>query len=355
MPSETMLHVIDDDEAVRDSLAFLFDSAGLPVHAHESATAFLASPAVAGAACIVTDVRMPDMSGLELLRELRSRGANAPVVVITGHGDVPLAVEAMRAGAFDFIEKPFDDERLLEVVRRAIAAGGGENEEQAAVRARIQRLSQRERQVLKRLVEGQLNKTIAWELGISARTVEVYRAKLMAKMEAGAFADLVRMALLAGSIEDSTPDPGLRRINAGQSVRRQMADMEQFAPRFGKLLIAIVEDDRAVLNSLQFALEAQGYAVCGFERAVDALNSSEIMSADCLVLDYGLPDVDGVALLLALRRRGAASPAMIIASNPSARCRQEASLAGAPVIEKPLMGDVLVQRIHDLTALKGTD
>jgi len=139
------------------------------------------------------------------VRELTRRGAGLPVIIITGHGDVPLAVEAMKAGARDFLEKPFDDERLLAVVRAILEQREGEEpvrEEQAAARARIARLSQRERQVLKRLVDGQLNKTIAWELGISARTVEVYRAKLMTKMQATAFADLVRMALLAGAIED---------------------------------------------------------------------------------------------------------------------------------------------------------
>ncbi len=148
---------------------------------------------------------MPEMSGLDLLRELQARGHGVPVVVITGHGDVPLAIEAMKAGAKDFLEKPFDDERLLGIVRKAldeVGASRGEEEELTAVRERIARLSHRERQVLRRLVEGQLNKTIAWELGISPRTVEVYRAKLMSKMGAPAFADLVRMALMAGAIED---------------------------------------------------------------------------------------------------------------------------------------------------------
>ena len=203
MSGELLVHVIDDDEAMRDSLEFLFDSADLPVRTHDSAVLFLQAIAEGPPGCVVTDVRMPDMSGLDLLRELRARGVRAPVIVITGHGDVPLAVEAMKAGAQEFLEKPFDDERLLEAVRRALAPGGGEpvSGDRAAALAKIARLSQRERQVLRRLVEGQLNKTIAWELGISARTVEVYRAKLMTKMEAAAFADLVRLALLAGDIE----------------------------------------------------------------------------------------------------------------------------------------------------------
>lgn len=207
MPAESLVHVIDDDEAVRDSLEFLFDSSGLPVRTYESAVSFLAGMAPDLAGCIVTDIRMPEMGGLELLRELRGRGVQVPVIVITGHGDVPLAVEAMKGGAADFLEKPFDDERLLAVVRRSLEEADSPSapppgSEQAEIRARIATLSQRERQVLRRLVDGQLNKTIAWDLGISARTVEVYRAKLMSKMDAQAFADLVRMALQAGPLED---------------------------------------------------------------------------------------------------------------------------------------------------------
>ncbi len=207
MPAESLVHVIDDDEAVRDSLEFLFDSSGLPVRTYESAVSFLAAMAPDLAGCIVTDIRMPEMGGLELLRELRGRGVQVPVIVITGHGDVPLAVEAMKGGAADFLEKPFDDERLLAVVRRSLEEADSPSapppgSEQAEIRARIATLSQRERQVLRRLVDGQLNKTIAWDLGISARTVEVYRAKLMSKMDAQAFADLVRMALQAGPLED---------------------------------------------------------------------------------------------------------------------------------------------------------
>ena len=205
MATESLVHVIDDDQAMRESLDFLFDTAGLPVRTYESAVAFLGGGIENYSGCVVTDVRMPEMSGLELLGELRRRGSALPVIVITGHGDVPLAIEAMKAGAKDFLEKPFDDERLLGIVRTALQqadAGQAEQAEQTAVRSRIATLSRRERPVLERLVDGQLNKTIAWELGISARTVEVYRAKLMAKMGAPAFADLVRMALKAGPIED---------------------------------------------------------------------------------------------------------------------------------------------------------
>ncbi len=205
MPSDSLVHLIDDDPALRDSLEFLFETAGLPVRAYDSGALFLESAGDRIEGCVVTDVRMPEMSGLDLLRELQARGHAVPVVVITGHGDVSLAIEAMKAGAKDFLEKPFDDERLLGIVRAALQEAGahrGEKEELAVVRERIARLSHRERQVLRRLVEGQLNKTIAWELGISPRTVEVYRAKLMGKMGAPAFADLVRMALMAGTIED---------------------------------------------------------------------------------------------------------------------------------------------------------
>ncbi len=203
MSGEVLVHVIDDDEAVRDSLEFLFETSDMSVRSYGSAVAFLRSVGLGTTGCVVTDVRMPDMSGLELLGELRHRGITMPVIVITGHGDVPMAVEAMKAGARDFLEKPFEHERLLTAVRRALErrADAHLGKERADARARIARLSPRERQVLSGLVAGQANKAVAWELGISARTVEVYRAKLMEKMEAGAFADLVRMALQAGEVD----------------------------------------------------------------------------------------------------------------------------------------------------------
>lgn len=204
MSGERLIHVIDDDEAVRDSLEFVFETAEMAVRSYDSAVAFLQALDGGTSGCIVTDVRMPDMSGLDLLLELQDRGVRMPVIVITGHGDVPLAVEAMKAGAHDFIEKPFEEQRLLAAVQRALERGLEPplTKEQADARARIARLSPRERQVLKRLVDGQANKTVAWELGISARTVEVYRAKLMEKMQADAFADLVRLALLVGRFDD---------------------------------------------------------------------------------------------------------------------------------------------------------
>lgn len=203
MPGELLIHVIDDDEAVRDSLEWVFETAEMAVRTHESAIAFLGALESEASGCIVTDVRMPEMSGLDLLLELQKRGVRMPVIVITGHGDVPLAVEAMKAGAHDFLEKPFEEARLLAAVRRALERGADPppTQEQADARTRVARLSPRERQVLKGLVVGQPNKTIAWELGISARTVEVYRAKLMEKMQADAFADLVRLAVLAGDLD----------------------------------------------------------------------------------------------------------------------------------------------------------
>jgi two-component system response regulator FixJ len=202
MPELPIVHVVDDDDAVRDSLAFLFRTSGFQARAHASGPEALDAIDPALPACVVTDVRMPEMSGIDLLRELRGRGATLPVVVITGHGDVPLAVEAMREGAADFIEKPFDESHLLTAVRRALesaSAPAAENDAQGQVRARLDQLSQRERQVLDGLVDGRLNKTIAHELGISVRTVEVYRAKLMAKMKADSFAELVRMTVQLGA------------------------------------------------------------------------------------------------------------------------------------------------------------
>ena len=201
MSSGEFVHVIDDDDAVRESVAFLLRSANFEVKVYESAVAFLEAIKSGVSGCVITDVRMPGMSGIDLLRHLQGRKLGVPVIVVTGHGDVQLAVEAMKAGAVDFLEKPFDDERVLEAVRAALDTRLAEivrTPEQDAIAARIESLSQRERQVLNGLVAGQPNKTIAYELGISPRTVEVYRANVMTKMQANSLSELVRMALVAG-------------------------------------------------------------------------------------------------------------------------------------------------------------
>ena len=201
MADEAAVHVIDDDEAVRDSLDFMLDAAGLRVRTWESAVRFLETADQAERGCIVTDVRMPDMTGLELVEKLKERGIADPVIVITGHGDVPLAVEAMKEGAVDFLEKPFEDEALLAAVRAAFCRKGsddGRDAERRELARRIEALSGRERQVLEGLVAGNPNKIIAFDLGISPRTVEIYRANLMTKMQAASLSDLVRMALVSG-------------------------------------------------------------------------------------------------------------------------------------------------------------
>ncbi len=202
MPSSQVVHVIDDDADVRQSLAFLLSTAGLPVRVHESAVAFLKSLPEAQDGCIVTDVRMPEMDGLELQRRLVEARHTMPVIVITGHGDIALAVEAMKAGAVDFIEKPFDDEVLLAAIKSALARSSSERERgarAAEIRGRLALLSERERQVLDGLVAGKANKVIAYDLGISARTVEIYRANVMTKMQADSLSSLVRMVLLEGN------------------------------------------------------------------------------------------------------------------------------------------------------------
>ena len=198
MPTKSVVHVIDDDEAVRESLAFLLRSADLDVATYESATAFLAALPSVAPGCVITDVRMPGLSGTELLQKLKEMGVTMPVIVMTGHGDVPLAVEAMKIGAIDFFEKPFDDEALLASVQSSLGSWGekeAKEAERADVRARLESLSPRERDVLKGLVAGHPNKTIAFDLGISHRTVEIYRANVMTKMKAASLSELVRMAL----------------------------------------------------------------------------------------------------------------------------------------------------------------
>jgi two-component system response regulator FixJ len=197
--SDGIVYVIDDDEGARHSLEFLLDVAGVRVRSFASADAFLkAAPPLAGA-CVVTDVRMPGMNGIELAEELKRRGGQVPVIVITGHADVPLAIQAMKAGVADFIEKPFDDEVMLAAIRNALAQHAGQEgaaAERQAVLDRIATLSPREREVMDGLVAGKANKAIAFDLDISARTVEVYRANLMMKMHARTLSDLVRMATI---------------------------------------------------------------------------------------------------------------------------------------------------------------
>ena len=203
MTTDRVVHVIDDDADVRQSLAFLLTSAGLTVRMHDSALAFLDVLPEIKDGCVVTDVRMPGMDGLELQRRLRDLKARLPVIVMTGHGDVPLAVEAMKSGAVDFIEKPFEDETLLSAIRSALARQAQASDRDAratAIQQRIAKLSEREREVLDRLVAGKANKVIAFELGISPRTVEVYRANVMTKMQAESLSELVRMALLDGGV-----------------------------------------------------------------------------------------------------------------------------------------------------------
>jgi two-component system, LuxR family, response regulator FixJ len=200
MANENVVHIIDDDDDARESLAFLLSTADVEVHVYESAVAFLAAlPGVTGG-CVITDVRMPDIDGMELLRRLHESGLSLPVIVMTGHGDVPLAVEAMKLGAIDFLEKPFDDDALLAAVRMALDKNQLDSAQElhkAEVKERIADLSPREMQVLEGLIAGHPNKTIAFDLGISARTVEVYRANVMTKMQAHSLSELVRLALLA--------------------------------------------------------------------------------------------------------------------------------------------------------------
>ncbi len=196
-----VVHIIDDDEGLRDSLAFLLRSAGLEVKSFDSAKAFLDALSDTPLGCVITDVRMPDMSGIELLRRLKELRIEVPVIVITGHGDIALAVEAMKIGAADFFEKPFDDDLLLASVRAALRQHEGQvkrGAERAEIEHRISTLSSRERDVLAGLIDGRANKQIAFDLSISPRTVEIYRANLMNKMRADSLSELVRMALLAG-------------------------------------------------------------------------------------------------------------------------------------------------------------
>lgn len=200
MSGDPVVHVIDDDEGVRSSLAFLLDCSEIATRTYESAVQFLKAVPTMEHGCIITDVRMPEMNGLELVAKLKAMGVADPVIVITGHADVPMAIQAMHAGVSDFIEKPFSDEAILIAVRAALAEQQSKGElerERDLFQQRLATLSGREREVMEGLIEGKANKVIAFDLDISARTVEVYRANAMTKMAARTLSELVRMVMIA--------------------------------------------------------------------------------------------------------------------------------------------------------------
>jgi len=198
------VYVIDDDPAMRDSLDFLLSSAGFEVTLFETASSFLEAVPDIAFGCVVSDVRMPGIDGIELLKRLKSAKMALPIIVMTGHGDIPLAVEAMKLGALDFLEKPFEDERLIGMIEAALAAGESNAQDEAAtaeIVARIASLSPRERQVMEGLVAGLSNKQIARDYDISPRTIEVYRANVMTKMQANSVSELVRFAIRGGLLK----------------------------------------------------------------------------------------------------------------------------------------------------------
>jgi two-component system, LuxR family, response regulator FixJ len=194
--ADQTVFIVDDDEAVRDSLGFLMKTLGIPYRTYAVAADFLAEFNVNRSGCLVLDIRMPAMSGLELQKELARRHSILPIVFITGHGDIPMAVEAMRDGAFDFIQKPFRDQDLIDCVHNALAADSRNREaliQREQVNCSLKTLTERERQILDRVVDGKSNKAIAADLGLSQRTIEVHRAHVMEKMHADSVAHLVRM------------------------------------------------------------------------------------------------------------------------------------------------------------------
>jgi two-component system response regulator FixJ len=205
MTAQITLCVIDDDLSVRESMRALLESAGYRVMDYASSNAFLASPALRSG-CLIADIRMPEMDGLQLQEELGKRGIDIPVIIMTGHGDVPLAVRAMRAGAMDFIEKPFGDDVMLASIRRALDIGRrvhNQMEEARTAQSLLALLTRRERHVLDQLVAGRSNKVAAYELGISPRTIEIHRARIMDKMKARSLSELVRTAIAAARLAGS--------------------------------------------------------------------------------------------------------------------------------------------------------
>jgi two-component system, LuxR family, response regulator FixJ len=205
MPGKRKVYVIDDDAAMRDSLNFLLDAADFDVTLFDNAMKFLDVLPGLAIGCVVSDVRMPGIDGIELLKRMKALNSKFPIVIITGHGDVPLAVEAMKLGAVDFLEKPFEDDRLIAMIDAAIRGNEPAVKGEAVTRdlaARIASLSPRERQVMDGLIAGLSNKLIARDYDISPRTIEVYRANVMTKMQANSLSELVRLAMRAGLLKD---------------------------------------------------------------------------------------------------------------------------------------------------------
>ncbi|UPJ68193.1 response regulator FixJ [Bradyrhizobium sp. 191] len=205
MTTKGHVYVIDDDEAMRDSLNFLLDSCGFGVTLFDNAQGFLGALPGLAVGCVVSDVRMPGLDGIELLKRMKAQQSPFPILIMTGHGDVPLAVEAMKLGAVDFLEKPFEDDRLVTMIEAAIRRAEPVAKNEAIsqdVAARVASLSPRERQVMEGLIAGLSNKLIAREYEISPRTIEVYRANVMTKMQANSLSELVRLAMRAGMLKD---------------------------------------------------------------------------------------------------------------------------------------------------------
>ena len=210
MAKEQFVHIVDDDDAVRRSAAFMLRHAGFQIESHVSGVAFLKAAKTAERGCVLLDVRMPEMDGLEVQREMATRGIDMPVVILTGHGDIAIAVKAMRAGAVDFIEKPYEKEQLLAALEEGFARldRGHDKEMQASeAKVRLASLTGRERDVLNGLVTGYPNKTIAYDLGISPRTVEIYRANMMEKLRVRSLSEALRIAFIAEEAlsDDSVP------------------------------------------------------------------------------------------------------------------------------------------------------
>ena len=205
MPDKGKVYVIDDDEAMRDSLNFLLDSVDFDVTLFETAVKFLDILPSLDFGCVVSDVRMPGLDGIELLKRMKAGHSTFPIVIMTGHGDIPLAVEALKLVAGDFLEKPFEDDRLIGMIEAAIRQAETAAKSEAVkldIAARIATLSPRERQVMEGLIAGLSNKLIARDYDISPRTIEVYRANVMTKMQANSLSELVRLAMRAGLLND---------------------------------------------------------------------------------------------------------------------------------------------------------
>jgi FixJ family two-component response regulator len=342
--------VIDDDPSVRRATERLLKSAGLRGTTFASASEFLKSSRPDCPACLVLDVRLPGLSGLDLQRDLAECHVHIPIIFVTGHGDIPMSVQAMKSGAVEFLTKPFRDQALLDAVVEAIERDRITRRKEAEIaqlRGRLAELTAREKEVMSLVVRGLLNKQIAAQLGITEKTIKVHRARVMMKMNAGSLADLVRMAEKLRELEAAHwTKVQYHFFCGGFIVPIGKILMANAAQKSEHPLIGVVDDDKSVRESIRRLLTTAGFKATAFASAEDLLASSDLDQVGCLILDVRMPGMGGVALQQKLARTHWRIPVIFITAHADEQARFITMQAGAvDFLYKPFSEELLLRAI----------